>query len=134
MRIDIRIAALLIAAPLAVHAVQAQQRPPMPTTPPPVRATQAPVAGALAALGSPPNPKVAVAWDRFYDHAGIMEISRRLAAGHPDRVRMGTIGKSTLGRDMVLLTVTNFDAGNPDRKPAMYIDGNIHSNEIQGAE
>jgi hypothetical protein len=115
-------------------ALAAQQRPPMPTTPPTARATQVPVAGALAALGSPPNPKVAVAWDRFYDHAGIMEISRRLAAGHPNRIKMGSIGQSTQGRDMVLLTVTNFDAGDPDRKPAMWIDGNIHSNEIQGSE
>lgn len=106
----------------------------IPTTPPPVRATQIPVAGAIAALGSPPNPKVVVAWDRFYDHAGIMEIARRLGAAHPDRVKVGTIGKSTQGRDMVLLTVTNFKTGDADKKPAMWIDGNIHSNEIQGAE
>ncbi|MHB1298931.1 MAG: M14 family metallopeptidase [Gemmatimonadaceae bacterium] len=122
----------LVAAALP-FALSAQQRP-MPTTPPMVRATQVPVAGALAALGSPPNPKVAVAWDRFYDHAGIMEISRRLAAGHPNRIKIGSIGKSTQGRDMVLLTVTNFDHGNADKKPAMWIDGNIHSNEIQGSE
>ncbi len=106
----------------------AQQQLPTP------RATQVPVAGALAALGSPPDPKVVVAWNRFYDHAGIMEISRRLAAAHPNRVKMGSIGKSTEGRDMVLLTVTNFDTGDADEKPAMWIDGNIHSNEIQGAE
>lgn len=125
-------AAAVFAAPASLAAQQRQQ--PMPTTPPTPRATQAPVAGALAALGSPPNPKVAVAWDRFYDHAGIMEISRRLAAAHPTRIKMGSIGKSTQGRDMVLLTVTNFDHGEADRKPAMYIDGNIHSNEIQGSE
>jgi len=118
-------AALLFAAPLAAQ---------MPTTPPTPRATQVPVAGALAALGSPPNPKVAISWDRFYDHSGIMEIARRLAAAHPERIRIGTIGRSTQGRDMVLLTVTNYDTGNPDRKPAMWIDGNTHSNEIQGAE
>ena len=125
-------AAALVASALP-FALSAQQRP-MPTTPPTARATQAPVAGALAALGSPPNPKVAVAWDRFYDHAGIMEISRRLAAGHPNRIKIGSIGKSTQGRDMVLLTVTNFDHGDADKKPAMWIDGNIHSNEIQGSE
>jgi len=101
---------------------------------PATRATQAPIAGALAALGSPPNPKVAVAWDRFYDHAGIAEIARRLGAAHPDRIKVGSIGKSTLGRDMVLLTVSNFKTGDADKKPAMWIDGNIHSNEIQGAE
>lgn len=120
--------AALLAVPALVHAQG------MPTTPPTPRATQVPVAGALAALGSPPNPKVAVHWDRFYDHAGLLEIGRRLAAAHPERVKIGTIGKSTQGRDMFLLTVTNFKTGDADKKPAMWIDGNIHSNEIQGAE
>lgn len=118
----------LIAAP-ALLAAQVS-----PTQPPVARATQVPVAGALAALGSPPNPKVAVAWDRFYDYQGLVEIARRLAAAHPDRIRLGTIGRSTQGREMILLTVTNFDVGDADKKPAMYIDGNIHSNEIQGSE
>lgn len=121
---------LLAAAPLALQALHAQT----PVAPPATRATQAPVAGALAGLGSPPNPKVAVAWDRFYDHAGIAEIARRLGAAHPGFVKVGTIGKSTQGREMTLLTVTNFSVGDADKKPGMWIDGNIHSNEIQGAE
>lgn len=98
------------------------------------RATQPPVAGTLEALGSPPDPKVAVMWDRFYDHEKIGEIARRLAAAHPDYVKLSSIGKSYQGKDLWLLTVTNFKVGNADRKPAMYIDGNIHSNEIQGSE
>ena len=121
-------AALLIALPVFAAAQG------VPTQPPAVRATQPPVAGALAALGSPPNPKVAVSWDRFYDYSGLAEIARRLAAAHPDRVKLSTIGKSTQGREMILLTVTNFKTGDADKKPAMYIDGNIHSNEIQGSE
>ena len=120
--------AALVAVPALMHAQG------MPTNPPTPRATQVPVAGALAALGSPPNPKVSVHWDRFYDHAGLHEIGRRLAAAHPERVKIGSIGKSTQGRDMFLLTVTNFKSGDADKKPAMWIDGNIHSNEIQGAE
>ncbi|MFQ5746722.1 MAG: M14 family metallopeptidase [Gemmatimonadota bacterium] len=91
-------------------------------------------AGALAALGAPPDPRVAVAWDRYYDHEAIGDIGRRLEAAYPDRCRLSTIGKSFEGRNLWLLTVTNFGVGDPDRKPAMYIDGNIHSNEIQGTE
>lgn len=98
------------------------------------RATQPPVPGALAALGAPPDPKVAVSWDRYYDHAQIGEIGRRLAAAHPDYVKFSSIGKSYEGKDLWLLTVTNFKVGDADRKPAMYIDGNIHSNEVQGGE
>ncbi|HPF61561.1 MAG: peptidase M14 [Gemmatimonadetes bacterium] len=90
--------------------------------------------GNLAAAGSPRAPKVQVSWDRFYDHAAIGEIGRRLQAAHPNTCRLSSIGKSHEGRDLWLITVTNFDVGEADRKPAMYIDGNIHSNEIQGTE
>lgn len=90
--------------------------------------------GNLAAAGSPKAPKVQIMWDRFYDHAAIGEIGRRLQAAHPNTCRLSSIGKSHQGRDLWLITVTNFDVGNPDKKPAMYIDGNIHSNEVQGTE
>lgn len=90
--------------------------------------------GNLAAAGSPKAPKVQIMWDRFYDHAAIGEIGRRLQAAHPNTCRLSSIGKSHENREMWLITVTNFDVGNPDTKPAMYIDGNIHSNEVQGSE
>ncbi len=86
------------------------------------------------AAGSPVNPKVNVVWNRYYDHAGIGEILKKIAAAHPDLARLQSIGKSYQGRDLWCLTVTDFRKGNPDKKPGMYIDGNIHSNEIQGAE
>ena len=91
-------------------------------------------AGALAALGAPRDPKVKLPWDTYYDHAGIGEIARRLAEAHPTRVKVGSIGKSVQGKELWLLTVTDFATGDADRKPAYYIDGNIHSNEIQGSE
>ena len=91
-------------------------------------------AGALAALGAPRDPKVKLPWDTYYDHAGIGEIARRLAEAHPNRVKVGSIGKSVQGKELWLLTVTDFRTGDADRKPAYYIDGNIHSNEIQGSE
>ena len=37
--------------------------------------------------GSPKDPKVQVMWDRFYDHAAIGEIGRRLQAAHPNTCR-----------------------------------------------
>ncbi len=101
----------------------------------PAPAQQATTAlGSLAAAGSPKDPKVILNWDRFYDHAAIGEIGRRLQAAHPNTCRLSSIGKSFQGREMWLLTVTDFTKGDADRKPAMYIDGNIHSNEVQGTE
>jgi len=91
-------------------------------------------AGSLAALGSPPNPKVEISWDRYFDHAAIGDIGRRLQQAYPDRCRLSSIGRSVEGRELWLITVTDFTTGDPDLKPGMYIDGNIHSNEIQGTE
>lgn len=99
----------------------------------PLGAQESP-AGALAALGSPPDPKVNVAWNRYYDHAAMGEIGRNLEEAWPDRCRLSSIGRSVEDREIWLITVTNFNTGDPERKPAMYIDGNIHSNEIQGSE
>ncbi len=86
------------------------------------------------AAGSPVNPKVTVTWNRYYDHAGITEICKKIAAAHPDLVKISSIGKSYDGRDLWCLTITDFKKGEELKKPGMYIDGNIHSNEIQGAE
>jgi len=88
----------------------------------------------LKAMGAPNNPKVEIAWNRYYDWKEIGDICRRLAKAFPKLIHYSSIGKSVEGRNLHLLTVSNFEHGNPDRKPAMYIDGNIHSNEIQGAE
>ncbi|RYF97775.1 MAG: peptidase M14, partial [Chitinophagaceae bacterium] len=86
------------------------------------------------AAGSPANPKVAISWNKYYDHAGITEICKKIAAAHPDLVKLESIGKSFEGRDLWCLTITDSRKGKAELKPAMYIDGNIHSNEIQGAE
>ena len=86
------------------------------------------------AAGSPENPKVQISWNRYYNHAGITEICKKLAAAHPDLVKVSSIGKSYQGREMWVLTVTDFKKGKPEDKPAFYMDGNIHSNEIQGTE
>ncbi len=91
-------------------------------------------AGALSAIGAPRDPKVKLPWDTYYDHAGIGEVVRKLAAAHPNYIKAGSIGKSHEGKDLYLLTVSDFRVGDPDRKPAYYIDGNIHSNEVQGSE
>jgi hypothetical protein len=89
---------------------------------------------ALKAMGAPNNPKVEIAWNRYYNSNEIYDICQRLTKAYPDLVRYESIGKSVQGRDLHQITVTNFKVGTADRKPGMYIDGNIHSNEIQGAE
>ncbi|MBC3539709.1 M14 family metallopeptidase [Rufibacter sediminis] len=86
------------------------------------------------AAGTPQNPKVTVNWTRYYDYDGLTEICAKLAKAYPDLVKLETIGDSYEGRRIWALTISDFTTGDPERKPAMYIDGNIHSNEIQGSE
>jgi hypothetical protein len=86
------------------------------------------------AAGTPANLKVDVSWNRYYTHAGITDILKRLASAYPDLVTLESIGKSYQGRDIWVATISNKKAGNPDHKPGFWIDGNIHSIEIQGSE
>ena len=59
---------------------------------------------------------------------------RKLLQLIPDLAKLESIGKSFEGRDLWCLAITDYKKGKASKKPAMYIDGNIHSNEIQGAE
>jgi hypothetical protein len=93
-----------------------------------------PAAHSFPALGVTDERKVEVAWNRFYDHAGMGGILAWLHKAFPDFTRLYSIGKSVQGRDIWCIEVTSRTVGDPDRKPGMYIDGNIHGNEVQGGE
>jgi hypothetical protein len=86
------------------------------------------------AAGTPHNPKVQISFNRYYTSEGLAALSKKIANAYPNLVRRKSIGKSAKGKDIWMLEVSNFKKGNPDRKPAFYVDGNIHSNEIQGGE
>ncbi|MGY5849300.1 M14 family metallopeptidase [Salegentibacter sp. F14] len=86
------------------------------------------------AIGTPHQPKVQVSWNRYYTYEGMVDIMDKIAKAHPELAKLESIGKSYEGRDIYVLTISDFNTGDPDKKPAMYIDGNIHSNEIQGTE
>jgi len=86
------------------------------------------------AAGTPANPKVQISWNRFQTNAGIEKICRDIVKSYPRLAKLESIGKSVGGRDIWVLTITDFSKGDANRKPAMWVDGNIHGNEIQGSE
>lgn len=86
------------------------------------------------AAGSPHNPKVQISFNKYYTAEGLAALSKKMADAYPDLVKRKSIGKSTEGRDIWMMAITNYKVGNADRKSGFYVDGNIHSNEIQGAE
>lgn len=93
-----------------------------------------PAAHAYPALGMVADRKVDVEWNRYYDHAGLTAILEKLHRAFPDLTRLYSVGKSVEGRDLWCLEVTAFKVGDAQRKPGMYIDGNIHGNEVQAGE
>ncbi len=78
--------------------------------------------------------KVDLAWNRYYPTEEVGAILQRLAAAHPDLASLDIIGESHEGRPMWLFTINNPETGNDLDKPAIYIDGSIHANEIQATE
>jgi hypothetical protein len=93
----------------------------------------------LHALEQPPMaiaspPKAPVAFNRLYDYPELSAILKKLVAAHPELLSLRSLGQSTEGRDLWCVTINNPKTGDDRSKPAMYVDGNIHGNEIQGAE
>ncbi|MEE9393654.1 MAG: M14 family metallopeptidase [Planctomycetota bacterium] len=88
----------------------------------------------LAQTGRQSDPKVNIAFNRYYDHAEIGDLLRRMEKAWPEFLSLSSIGKSHEGRDIWLMTIQNKKTGAEFEKAAMYIDGNIHGNEVQASE
>lgn len=80
------------------------------------------------------KPKVEIAFNRYYDYGEMTALLRRLAEAHPNLVTIESIGKSFEGRDLWLATVAARGGAPLDSRPAMWIDANVHGNEVQGSE
>ncbi|MFT5422255.1 MAG: hypothetical protein ACI89L_000012 [Phycisphaerales bacterium] len=78
--------------------------------------------------------KVDISFNRYHAPDEVDAKLHELAAAYPELVELRSIGKSLEGRDMWMAIVNDASTGAHDAKPAMWIDGNIHANEIQGAE
>jgi hypothetical protein len=95
------------------------------------------LAGAMLTPAAPITPKTTPPdpnWDRLYPNAQILEMMRGYAKAYPDWVKLESLGKTSAGGDTWLMTITNPKTGPAESKPAIYIDGATHANEIQGTE
>src|SRR4051812_10513977 len=70
--------------------------------------------------------------DRYYRYAELTELLQKWAADNPDIVTIESIGTSLEGRDIWALTITDRATGEPDTKPAYFVDANIHAQEVTG--
>ncbi len=82
----------------------------------------------------PHKSKVNLHFDQWYDYAEMTDAMHSLANAYPELLSIQSLGKSVAGRDIWLITLNNPKTGSDTDKTAMFIDGNIHGNEIQAAE
>ncbi|MGQ9657114.1 MAG: M14 family zinc carboxypeptidase [Fimbriimonadales bacterium] len=71
-----------------------------------------------------------VRFDTYYRYEELTRLLHAFAEEYPQLVRIASIGKSYEGRDIWLLTITNFATGAAEEKPALWVDGNIHASEV----
>ena len=73
-----------------------------------------------------------MSWKRYYGYEEWTRIMRDLQKKYPALADIQSIGKSRMGRDQLLLTITAKTTGKPEDKRAMWVDGAIHGNEVNG--
>ena len=91
-------------------------------------------ARAVRAQGSDPAHKVRLDFNRWHDTEALKQDLLTLEKAYPKFLKYSSMGKSYEGRDMMLMTINNPDTGPELSKAAMYIEANVHGNEIQGGE
>lgn len=78
--------------------------------------------------------KVRLDFNRWHDYDELKADLLTLEKAYPKFLKYKSLGQSYGGRDMMLMTINNPDTGPELSKAAMYIEANVHGNEIQGSE
>ena len=73
-----------------------------------------------------------VNWKRYYNYDEWTQIMKDLQKKYPNLCSIESIGKSRMGRDQYVLTITAKNTGKDTEKPAVWVDGAIHGNEVNG--
>lgn len=73
-----------------------------------------------------PRPR----FNKFYRYDELTQLLKAYVEEYPKLFKLDSIGKSYEGRDVWLITATNFNSGDDADKPALWVDGNIHASEV----
>src|ERR1051325_671569 len=71
-----------------------------------------------------------IRFDKFYRYSELTRLLKDYAKEYPELIRLESIGKSHEGREIWLITATNFKSGKDIEKPAFWVDGNVHASEV----
>ncbi len=73
-----------------------------------------------------------VSWKRYYSYDEWTNMMKDMAKKYPELATVESIGQTRMGRDQYLLTITNKKSGDHNSKTAMWVDGAVHGNEVNG--
>jgi hypothetical protein len=77
---------------------------------------------------------VPLRFDHYYTLEQVVEALQALHKAYPGLTGLEIVGRSDEGRPLYAMTVNNPKTGPALEKPGIYVDGNMHGNEIQGGE
>lgn len=86
------------------------------------------------ALFSESGIQIPLRFDRYYSYEEVNEALKLLNKTYPTLTQLDKIGESEEGRAIYALTINDPETGSKLQKPGIYVDGNIHGNEIQAGE
>ncbi len=78
--------------------------------------------------------EVPLRFDHYYDYDQVVEAMQALHREYPDLTSLDLVGYSEEQRAIYALTISNPKTGDHLSKPGVYVDGNIHGNEVQAGE
>lgn len=78
--------------------------------------------------------EVPLRFDRYYTYEEVNQALVALNKAYPKLTKLEMIGHSDEGREIWSITVNNPATGAETDKPGVYVDGNIHGNEVQATE
>jgi len=77
---------------------------------------------------------VNITFDHYHRYDEMTEMLKGIAKKYPKLCRLYSIGKSSAGRELWMMEITNYETGPASEKPAIYEDGNTHAGEVTGRE
>lgn len=78
--------------------------------------------------------KIPLTFDNYYSYEMVVSAVKKLNKSFPEFTKLDEVGKSEEGRIIYCMIVNNPETGAEADKPGIYVDGNIHGNEIQATE
>lgn len=91
-------------------------------------------AAMLLCFATAATARVNLNFNHYFDWNEVVSVLKQLNQEYQGMTQLRSLGKSEEGRDIWLLTIHNPKTGNEMDKPAVYVDGAIHGNEIQATE